>query len=683
MPDPVERRLAAIMFTDIVGYTALMGDDEEAGRRTRTRHESLVREQIGRYQGQWIEEKGDESLSVFPSAVQAINCALAIQEQLAGNAELRLRIGVHLGDVTIEHGRVYGDGVNVASRIRALAEPGGVAVSGPVHDSIKNQPNIAAAPQGEQTLKNVAAPVAIWSVTGTPHAPADLSRVPAPRRRRALPLVAVLAATLVAGAIFVWWNRPAVGPTPIRSLAVLPLHDPSAAEDGAYFSFGMTEALISELAKLSGLRVISRTSVTPYEGTTLSLPQIAAELGVDGIIEGSILRSGQRVRITAQLIDARSDSHLWAESYEEDLGDVLALQAKIAREIARQVQIEVSPALEVSSPSTRPMSPDAYDAYLRGYYFQLKRTREDTVRAMRYFREVIRLEPDHPLGYSGLADEYSCVPTHSWSIAESEVWPSVPLEMIARARQNALKAVELDPMSGPAHNSVALVRVFGDWDWAGGESAFRRALELSPSRAWTHTSYSYFLGIQHRFQEAMAHMKDALSLDPLRVDTTMDMATLHAWTGDTDKAYRLWKQAEEIDPSYPGLHQAVVTGFCGTERHAEALATLEGANSKYPEDPLVLSELAYCHAAAGEVGHARELLAEAEGLAGTMYVSPVSSAMVHVGLGEHDRAMALLEGALPKRDFRLLYLGLDSIWDPLRSNPRFVELLDHIGIPGA
>ncbi len=474
-----------------------------------------------------------------------------------------------------------------------------------------------------------------------------------------------------------------VGSTPIRSVAVLPLHDSSSDEVGGYLSFGMTEALITELAKLGGLNVISRTSVTPYETTDLSIRQIAAELGVDAIIEGSVLRSGERIRVTAQLIDARSDTHIWAESYERDAGDVLALQAELARAIAREVQIEVSLASPVGSGSARPISPAAYEAYLKGYYFQMKRTREDTERAVRYFMKVIELEPDHPLGYSGLADEYSCAPTHSWSLASSELWPSVPREMTARARSNAQRALVLDPTSGPAHNSIALVHMFGNWDWSAAEAAFLRSIELSPSRAWAHSSYAYFLAFQRRFDEAIVHLERARALDPLRVETTMDMAALQVWIGNRDEAYRLWQEAEEIMPGYAGLHQAVVTGFCGTERHAEALAVLEGANATFPEDPLIIGETAYCHAVAGGAPRAHELLAELDGLAGALYVSPVSRAMVHVGLGDHDRAFEELKRGIRERAFLLPYIGVDRTWDPLRADPRFSELLDHIGLPQA
>jgi adenylate cyclase len=677
------RRLAAILFTDVVGYTALMGRDEAAARRVRARHEALVRDQVGRYHGEWIEEKGDESLSVFPSALQAVNCALAIQAEILAGAEFALRIGIHLGDVTVEAGRVYGDGVNVAARIRPLAEPGGIAVSAPVHDSIKNQPGIRLRALGERSLKNVAAPMPIWFVTGTASpSEAEVDR-PAPRKYGPLYAIAAFAIIAILGAF--WWTRPVATPaTAIRSLAVLPLHDPSADEHGAFFSFGMTEALIAELAKLTELRVISRTSVTPYEDTTLPIQKIAAELGVEGIIEGSVVRSGDQIRITAQLIDARTDTHLWADSYDSHLGDVLETQAEIARAIARQVQLEVAPASDLpdqTAQARRSMSPEAYEAYLKGFYFQMKRTREDTIRALQYFTEVIRLEPEHPLGYSGLADEYSCAPTHAWSIAESELWPSVPTEMVARARENAQKALELDPTSSAAHTSIALVRTFGDWDWAGAEVAFRKALDLAPSNHWAHYAYFYLLAFQGRFEEAREHVELALALDPIRLDYTMALAALNSWTDRPEEAYYWWKKAEEIDPTYPGLHQAVISGFCGTERHEEATDALAGANTKYPEDPLILAETAYCDARAGDPARARALLTELESWEETSYVSPVSSAMLHVGLGDHEAAIDALERGIRERAFLIPWLAIDNTWDPLRADPRFADLIERIGLP--
>jgi TolB-like protein/class 3 adenylate cyclase/Tfp pilus assembly protein PilF len=677
----MERKLAAILFTDIVGYTILMGRDEVAGRRVRARHEALVRPLVARYHGRWVEEKGDESLSIFPSALDAVNCALAIQAQLERDDELSVRIGVHLGDVTLEAGRVYGDGVNVASRIRALAQPGGIAVSGPVCDSIKNQANVESASLGEQTLKHVAEPILVYSLTGTAAPPAEAAAGSSSSRRRLGVAAAILVGAAVTAAI-VWWPAAdtAVETPSIRSLAVLPLDDPSNDSEQKYFTFGMTEALIAELGKLDGLRVISRTSVTPYEDTTLPLGQIAAELGVEAVIEGSVMRVGEQVRITVQLIDARSDAHLWAESYQRDLSDVLALQEEVARAIAEQIQFEVSP-LARSSASTRKLNPEAHIAYLKGYYFQMKRTRSDTLKAISYFQEAIRLDPENPLGYSGMADEYSCAPTHSWSIPTSEQWPSVPREMIGRARENSLKAVALDPRSGAARNSIALVRTYGDWDWPGAEAEFHKALELTPGRAWAHTTYAHLLSMLHRFDEALPHLETARSLDPLRVEVIMDLAALHTWRGELEKAYDWWQEAREIDPGYPGLHQSVITGFCGTDAHEEAIAALEGATTKHPNDPPIMGELAFCHAVSGQPEIARDLLKQIEAQAGTMYVSPVSRAAVYAGLGELDLAFAALEQGFTERDFLLLYLGLDPTWKSLRADPRYADLMERIGLP--
>jgi tetratricopeptide (TPR) repeat protein len=362
---------------------------------------------------------------------------------------------------------------------------------------------------------------------------------------------------------------------------------------------------------------------------------------------------------------------------------VLPLQAEVAHEIVRRIKGKVLPRGEVGSGISGPMSSEAYEAYLKGYYFQMKRTRSDTVRALRYFQEVIRLEPDHPLGYSGLADEYSCAPTHSWSISNSELWPSVPSEMIARARENAEKAVDLDPLSGAAHTSLALISTFGDWNFPAAEVEFRRALELSPGNAWSHYGYSYLLAVLHRFDEARLHLEEARALDPLRVDYTMALAELYLWTGDPERAFSTWKQAEEIDPTYPGLHQAVITGFCNTQRHDEAIAALLGANRKYPDDPLVLAEVAYCRALVGESEQARELLKQIGALSDSMYVSPVARGMVHMALGELDLALTALEQGVRERDFWAVYLGVDPTWDPLRENPRFIELLERVGLPRA
>jgi adenylate cyclase len=404
--EQVKHRLCAIMFTDIVGYTAVMARSEAEAMRTRQRHREIVRPLVERYHGEWIEETGDESLSIFPSAVDAANCALAVQSTLRDEPPLQLRVGIHLGETLVEGARVYGEGVNVASRIRPLAEPGQVCITAEVYRSIRNQAEIETVPLGEQNLKNVPEPVTVYSLTGTAAAPGSVAPLETERpralRRRAL----VVALAFAAGAA--WWLYPTAPDTgPIRSIAVLPLENLSGDPDQEYFADGMTEALIGDLAQIASLRVTSRTSVMRYKGARKPLPEIAAELGVDSVLEGTVMRDGDRVRITAQLIDARRDEHLWAERYDRELVGILALQADVEHAVAKQIRLELAPHLKAQLSGRPAVQPAAQEAYLRGRYFYWKGTHDDTLKAIEYFEEAIRMDPDYARGYAGLADAYS------------------------------------------------------------------------------------------------------------------------------------------------------------------------------------------------------------------------------------------------------------------------------------
>ena len=303
-----------------------MARDEEAGRAARSRHEAVVRPLVSRYSGQWIERTGDETLSSFPSALDAVNCALAIQAELDGDPDLRLRVGIHHGDVTFDADGVSGDGVNVAARVRPLAKPGGICITGDVHHSVRGRPDLVFEALVEQEFKNVDHPVAVYSVTGTAAAPRPVAK-PAPvSRGRAFPRAGRAAVALVLIAVGAgWWlYRPSPDLAPIRSIAVLPLENLSGDPEQEYFADGMTEALIGELAKLGSLSVVSRTSVMQYKQSDKSLPEIAQKLGVEGVVEGTVIREADRIRVTAQLIDARSDLHVWADRFDREVGSVLA-----------------------------------------------------------------------------------------------------------------------------------------------------------------------------------------------------------------------------------------------------------------------------------------------------------------------------------------------------------------------
>ena len=400
MADRTERRLAAIMFTDIVGYTSLMAESEAKGLRARERHRALVRPLVVQYNGESIEARGDESLSVFPTALDAVSCALAIEDQVQSEADLKLHIGIHLGDVVVREGEVSGDGVNIASRICALSQDGGLCVSGEVYQSVRNQPDMEAVSLGERELKNVGRPVAVYALGRPGTVRMTAPRSVAPQR------YAIVAALVVALAAVGWWalNRPAPTTGPIRSIAVLPLENLSGDPEQQYFTDGMTEAVIANLARLGSLSVVSRTSVMQYRGARKSLPEIAEELGVGAVIEGSVLRAGDLVRITVQLIDARSDMHLWAESYERPRREVLKLQDEVARAIAREIQMEL---VSGDQATGDPVNPAAYENHLRAMHLLASLTSSEHKLAVQYFKKAIHEDPVYAPAWAGLAFVYT------------------------------------------------------------------------------------------------------------------------------------------------------------------------------------------------------------------------------------------------------------------------------------
>jgi TolB-like protein/DNA-binding winged helix-turn-helix (wHTH) protein/Flp pilus assembly protein TadD len=492
--------------------------------------------------------------------------------------------------------------------------------------------------------------------------------VPSPTWTRFGAILFALLVILAASALY-FRNRPSS--SSIRSLAVLPLESLSGDASQDYFADGMTDELITDLGQISALRVISRTSVMSYKHVRKPLPQIARELNVDGVVEGTVLRSGDQVRITAQLIKASDDKHLWAHSYEGDFRDALALQNQVARSIAEQIRINVSPSEETVLKSVKVVNPQAYESYLKGRFFWNKRTADGLKVAAAYFNEAADEDPNYSQAYSGLADTYALLGDWQYAVM-------TPKEALPKAKAAAIKALELNNNLGEAHNSLAFCLDAFDWDFASAEKEFRRAIELNPSYATAHHWYAWHLSLLGRNSEAISEMRKAKDLDPLSLIISADLAELLLIAHAYDQSIQQSRRTIEMDANFALAHNQLAQAYLQNHMVSEAVAELQKAIQLSGGSPTFTANLARAYAAMGKRKEAIDLLDDLKKQASPGYSRAAEIAVVYVALGDNDQAMTWLEKGFAER-FNPSVL-LRPGFDPIRSDPRFQNLLHRIGL---
>lgn len=635
------RKLAAIMFTDIVGFTASAQADEAGTLRRLRELEELVQPLIPPGGGREVKSTGDGMLVEFESALKAVESAIQIQEAVQrrnrsnpGNA-IQLRIGVHVGDVEERNQDVFGDAVNVAARVVTAAEPGGVCISQQVYDHVRNKIPHTLDRLPPQTLKGVRAPLDLYRVQLSAPTRAD------PSESRGVPRI-----------------------------AVLPLSNISPDPNDEYFADGLTEELIAALSQLRAIRVIARTSVSQYKGTSKPISQIGSELDVTHVVEGSVRKAGPKIRITLQLIDATSQEHLWANSYNRDLDDVFQVQAEIAEETAKVLRVQVLAPRPASHGSHRAINPQAYEACLRGIVASTQLHELGFEDALRSFELATRLEPTYAAAYSHWA--------HSYTLALGEWLPF--REAYPTAKRLVEKALELDPESSEAHMAAGSLALQGDHDWARSEKEYRRAIELNPSNAEAHEWLGILLHVLQRPEEAMAALAEADRLSPADLSAKAWRGLILLQRGRFDEAIALLESNRAKRGEW-GDALRLAVGYTLVGRSEDARRVLDGAG------PPRTSQHAYYaavnRARLGEPSAARELLARPSGGSKADYLSPSRRAGLYASLGQPDRAIELLEEDLRDGDQTLWweyqYLGFDS----LRLDPRFQDLLRRYGLPSA
>jgi TolB-like protein/class 3 adenylate cyclase/Flp pilus assembly protein TadD len=562
----MERRLAVILAADVVGYSRLMEADEEATARTLSTYREIIEGLIASHHGRVFGSAGDSVIAEFASPIEAVRCAVDIQRELeAHNVDLpedrrmRLRIGVNLGDVMVEGDNLLGDGVNIAARLETLADPGGISLARSVFDQVKKQLDLGYEYLGEHEVKNIAEPIRVYRVLTEPEAVGKVIGE-AKRTTQSWIKYALAAAVVVLIAVLGvgLWLRPwqaTVEPASVErmahplpdkpSIAVLPFTNMSDDPAQEYFVDGMTEDLITDLSKVSGLFVIARNSVFTYKGKAVKVGQVAEELGVRYVLEGSVRRAGEQVRINAQLIDATTGGHIWAERYDGTLDDVFALQDNVTRKIVAvlAVQLTVGERERVARKETE--VPEAYDAFLQGWQHYLRQNPENFRKAISYFEKALGLDPEYARAYAALAATYAQVWKNIWHVKVGLVYVHDP----------RFRAEELL------------------------EKALLRPIPLA------HQVAAGMLSQQGRHEEAIAEAERAISLDPNDADGYIALAGALSLAGKPEEAHQLVQRAMRLNPHYPPfyLYELGLAEF-GMERFAEAAESLERASALNPDD---------------------------------------------------------------------------------------------------
>jgi TolB-like protein/DNA-binding winged helix-turn-helix (wHTH) protein/tetratricopeptide (TPR) repeat protein len=505
-------------------------------------------------------------------------------------------------------------------------------------------------------------------------ADAGIATVPSgkvpPRRRWAL--LAVLACAF-AVSLAVWKVHSGTGAAvPIRSLAVLPLESLSGDTSQDYFADGMTDELIADLGQIRALRVISRTSVMGYKHTRKPLPQIARELNVDAVVEGTVLRSGEQVRITAQLIEGSTDKHLWSQSYQGELRDTLALQNNIARTVADQIRVTLNPQEQAALTSVTVVNPVAYESYLKGRYFWNKRTADGLTAALAYFNQAVDENPKFAQAYSGLADTYALLGDWQYAVM-------TPREALPKAKAAAIKALELDGGLGEAHTSLAFCLDGFDWDFDAAEKEFQKAIALKPGYATAHHWYAWHLALVHRYAEATAEMRKALNQDPLSLIINADLAELLALAHSYDESIRQSQKTLELDPNFGLAHNHLGEAYLQTHMNEQAIAEFQKAVTLAGGSATCVANLARAYAASAKRSEAVTLLNELKGRSNARHSYASEIAAIYASLGDADQAMAWLERGYQER-FNPGVL-LRPGFDPVRLDPRFERLVARVGLP--
>ncbi len=642
------RQLAAIMFTDIVGYTQLMGEDEMGAFNLLRKNRQIQQPLIRQFNGSLIKELGDGVLATFHTATDAVQCGIAIQQACKGT-DLRLRIGIHIGDVLFEDGDVFSDGVNIASRIQALAPICGIWITEPVYKNISNKKDIRATFVGEESLKNVKEQVRVYEV--------EISEIPDADHSMTHALHSELNKA----------NRE-------KSVAVLPFVNMSNDPEQEYFGDGVAEEIINSLVHIKELKVAGRMSSFQYKGAKADIREVGEKLGVSTVLEGSIRKQNDRVRISVQLINVDNGFHLWSETFDRTLDDIFAIQEEIALAITEKLKVTLVGAERERINRAYTQNTEAYELYLKGRFY-INRRGASIITGLQCFQRAIGIDPEFSLAYTGVADANLLIATYGLAR---------PTEILQKAKEAADMAISIDPTLCEPYCTLGYYYVCFERNWKSAKTNFLQALEINPRYTQAHYWYGWnFLSwIDAAFDEAEKHGKMALKLEPLNSICYGHMSLILTTAGKLEEALQVARAGLELDSQsfLCQMNEGTVNMYL--ENFEEATRCYEAAIDISGRHPFPVCCMACNYSRAGEAEKANLLMEELITRSATEYVAWSFLGLAASHVRTIEVTLEYLRKAAEEREPLLLALKNEN-WLPitLRQDPRFYELLVEIGYP--
>ena len=667
------RQLADIMFTDILGYTALMQENEQKAVALIKHYNTALNETVSLHEGKVLNYYGDGSLCTFPSATEAINCAMDLQKKLQSDPVVPLRIGLHIGEVFFEDGKALGDGVNVASRIQSLGQANTILFSKEIYDKVKNHPEFKAVSLGQFDFKNVDEPLEVFALANEglivpkrEQMSGKLKKELSKKKniiRRNLTIAASVLILLIAGVFLYLKYFNQQNNTVEKSIAVLPFVDMSAAKDQEYFSDGLSEELLNLLSKISELKVIGRTSSFSFKGKNEDLRSIAQKLGVAHILEGSVRKDRNKIRVTAQLIKATDGSHLWSETYDRDLEDIFKLQDEIAGEVVKQLKLKLLNT--ASNAASASINTEVYNLILQGNYFSEKRDKESLAKALDYYLKALAIDSLNPRSWAAVGKCY--ILQTSWSWIDRN-------EGIQKASIAANKSIDLDETLAEGHRVLGEVKMY-DFDWNGAEAEYQKVLNLEPGNADVLRIIGFLYRCTGRIEEGIQFNKKSIALDPLKGITYFNYGQILYYANRFEEAIEAYKKVLELNPNFPRAHIFLGKVYLLQGKPEMALTEmLQEADGPWKNFGLILA-----YHALGRKTETDKLFSDF--ISRFQKKEMYQIAEIYAYRGEKDKAFDYLEKYYIAREGRLTYLKGDPFLKNLESDPRYITFMKKMKLP--